>query len=111
HHLTVVESNAVRRIVVLSGTVDAISVAFGVQLQKYEYQGVIYRGRTGEILIPAELASIVTGIFGIDNRPQARAHIQFQAAAAKLSYNPLQLAQLYNFPTGSDGSGQCIAII
>jgi kumamolisin len=111
HHLTVVESNAVRRVVVLSGTADAVSAAFGVQLQKYEYQGVTYRGRTGDILIPAELASIVTGVFGIDNRPQAHAHIQFKAAAAKISYTPLQLAQLYNFPTGGDGSGQSIAII
>jgi kumamolisin len=111
HHLTVVESNAVRRVVVLSGAADAISAAFGVDLQKYEYQGETYRGRSGEILIPAELAAIVTGVFGIDNRPQARAHIQFKAAAAKISYSPLQLAQLYNFPTGSDGSGQSIAII
>ena len=26
-------------------------------------------------------------------------------------FTPLQVAQLYDFPTGLDGSGQCIAII
>jgi len=33
------------------------------------------------------------------------------ANAVNLSYTPIQLATLYNFPTGVDGSGECIAIV
>ena len=32
-------------------------------------------------------------------------------AAASTSFTPPQLAKLYDFPTGLDGSGQCIAIV
>jgi kumamolisin len=110
HQLLVVEANAARRVVILSGTVGEISAAFGVQLQKYEYQGSAFRGRTDGIFIPAELASVVTGIFGIDNRPQARAHVR-PSSAPEVSYTPPQLAQLYDFPTMGNGAGQTIGLI
>lgn len=110
HALTVEEKHAARRLVVLSGTAEAISVAFGTQIHQYEYEGTTYRGRTGSLSIPTELASIVTGVFGIDNRPQARPHIQFNASATQ-SFTPLQLAQIYDFPANSKGTGQTIGII
>jgi kumamolisin len=110
HQLMVVQANAARRVVILSGTLSDISAAFGVQLQRYEYQGNTFRGRTDGIFIPAELDGVVTGIFGIDNRPQARAHVKISAAPA-LSYYPPQLAQLYDFPTTGNGAGQTIGII
>ncbi len=110
HQLMVVEANAARRVVVLTGTVGEISAAFGVQLNRYEYQGNTFRGRTDSIFIPAELTSVVTGIFGIDNRPQARAHIKYSAAPA-VSYTSPQLAQLYDFPKSGNGAGQTIGII
>jgi kumamolisin len=118
-HLTVVETNAARRSVVLSGTAADFSKAFGVSLQQFEHAHGSYRGRTGAIHIPESLAAIVEGVFGLDNRPQARPHYQLhpsagggvQTHAAAGSFTPLQLAKLYDFPTGVDGSGQCIAII
>jgi kumamolisin len=118
HGLAVVESSAPRRTVVLSGTAAAMSEAFGVTLKQFEHDGGTYRGRTGAISVPAELAGIVEGVFGLDNRPQASPHFQVLGApgvavarAASASFTPPQLARLYDFPTGVDGKGQCIAII
>ncbi|MFP3686236.1 peptidase S53, partial [Bacillus sp. SIMBA_026] len=62
--------------------------------------------------IPAELDGIVTAVLGLDDRPQARA--QFQAiplSATGISYTPPELARIYNFPPGADGTGQIVAII
>ncbi len=117
HGLVVVESSAARRSVVLSGDAKSLSAAFGVTLQQFEHDGGTYRGRTGTISVPADLAGIVEGVFGLDNRPQAKPHFQRHEPLRGLnphvasSFTPPALAKLYNFPTGLDGSGQCIALI
>jgi kumamolisin len=118
HQLVVVESSAARRSVVLSGTASTMSAAFGVTLQQFEHEGGTYRGRTGSISVPSDLAEVVEGVFGLDNRPQAKAHFQLlqpdgevASRAAGTSFTPVQLATLYKFPTGLDGYGQCIAIV
>lgn len=117
HGLAVVESSAARRSVVLSGDVKAMSAAFGVTLEQIEHDGGTYRGRTGSITLPAELEGVVEGVFGLDNRPQAEPHFVRQEGTRKLSpmasssFTPTALAKLYDFPTGLDGSGQCIGII
>ncbi len=116
HDLTIVKIDAARRVVVLAGTADVMSAAFGVELQLYQHTEGTYRGRTGQLQIPAELAPIVEGVFGLDNRPQARPHFRrldptINTLAATTSYTPPQVGQLYNFPTTLNGQGQCIAII
>jgi len=116
--LVVVESSGPRRSVFLSGTAAQFAAAFGTAIEHYAHDGGTYRGRVGELTVPAELAGIVEGVFGIDNRPVAKPHFQIRPAAPGLaphatgtSFTPPQLAQLYNFPTGVDGTGQCIGII
>jgi kumamolisin len=118
HQLVVVASEPARRTVVLSGTASAMSAAFGVTLQQFEHDGGTYRGRTGSISVPSALGNIVEGVFGLDNRPQATSHLRIfdSIGAAKdhvagASFTPPQLAVLYQFPSGLDGSGQCIGII
>ena len=69
--LAVVESSAERRTVVLSGTAGQFAKAFGVQLRQYENNAGAYRSWSGAISVPADLAGIVEGVFGLDNRPQA----------------------------------------
>src|SRR6266568_813887 len=50
--------------------------------------------------------------FGLDTRPQARAHFRPRAAAAQgHTYPPNQVASLYQFPAGTTGAGQTIAVI
>jgi len=126
HGLTVTEVSPAKRSVVLAGTVAAFSEAFGVSLATYEYWGGTYRGRVGAVHVPAELAEIVQGVFGLDDRPQAKPHFRVLKEAATAgtsdrrnssqqlnnhSFTPTQLAQLYNFPSGVNGHGQCVAII
>jgi kumamolisin len=103
---------------VLSGTAEHFQAAFGVELSHYEHPTLgRFRGRTGSITIPADLADVVTAVLGLDDRPQARPHFRLRPAhgpimarAAAQAFTPLQLAQLYEFPDG-DGAGQCIGLI
>ena len=53
HGLTVTEVSPAKRSVVLAGTVEAFSKAFGVSLATYEYWGGTYRGRVGAVHVPA----------------------------------------------------------
>ncbi|MGA8870839.1 MAG: S53 family peptidase [Candidatus Acidiferrales bacterium] len=118
HDLAVVTEDRARRTVKLSGTIEAFTAAFGVSLRRYEHPTGTYRCRTGSLTIPTGLKSIVEGVFGLDNRPQAKAHFRLRkitpgvrAQSAGVSYSPLQVAQAYAFPPGATGAGQCIGII
>jgi kumamolisin len=112
HGLDVVEVSRARRTVVLSGIAAAFSQAFGVELQRYEHPGGAYRGRTGPVQLPASLDQVVVGVFGLDDRPQAQPHLRAAATAATGgSFTPVDIARLYNFPAGVNGSGQTIAIL
>jgi len=110
HGLTVVERSAPRRSVLLRGTVAQLSVAFGVTLKRCQAGEVAYRGREGSVSLPADLAGVVTAVVGLDDRPQARPRVRIAAQPAA-SFTPLQIAQLYDFPAGVTGAGECVAII
>jgi kumamolisin len=140
--MRVLETDLATRRVVLEATVAQASAAFGVSLGTYEAAGLTYRGREGDVHLPADLAPIVEAVLGLDNRPQAHLHLklgpplsggdlpdpdapvtdqlpgvdaEIQARAARAPKpTPLwatQVAQLYEFPTGVDGSGETIGII
>jgi len=118
HKLTVKEKSAARCTVIVSGTVAAMNQAFGVELKEYQHATGTYRGRTGAVHIPADLRDVIEGVFGLDNRPQAKPHFRrrhgragARAAAVSLSYTPIQVATLYDYPTSVNGSGECIALI
>jgi kumamolisin len=118
--LSVVQEDAGRRTVVLSGTVAQFNAAFGVDLQRFEHPGGSYRGRVGPIHLPDELRSAVEAVLGLDNRPVAKPHFRARRSPGNVywhangggstSYTPLQLASLYDFPPGT-GQGECVAII
>ena len=75
--LVVVETNPEQRSMVFSGTASAFSAAFDTMLEHFEYADGTYRGRTGALSVPADIANIVVGVFGLDDRPQAKPHYQF----------------------------------
>jgi kumamolisin len=108
-----------RRTVKVRGTVANLEKAFSVTLNDYDHPTKgRFRGRTGAIHLPTELADIVQAVLGLDNRPQARPHFRSRgakgiapAASVDISYSPVQVAQLYSFPTGVNGAGQTIGII
>jgi kumamolisin len=125
--LTIVESSLGKRRVVLMGTAEATSNAFGAELvcYKIEATGHNFRGRTGALTIPAELNGIVIAVLGLDTRPVAKPHIcrtkrVLSSAAASPAqavappsgtFTPPQVAALYGFPSGITGAGQTTAII
>ena len=110
--LTVVESSAARRSVVLKGTAANMQTAFGTTLAHYTIAAGEYRGRTGPLTIPANLHDIVTAVLGLDNRPIAKPHSRrAQAARVSGAFTPAQVAQAYSFPAGATGAGETIGII
>ena len=118
--------NRAARTVKLSGSAAACAKAFQVDLGHYAGPDCTYRGRTGQVYIPAKLKGVIVAVHGLDNRPQAKAHFRVAskvkpttksstrarpAASVSVSYTPPQVAQLYDFPAGVNGQGQTIGII
>jgi kumamolisin len=129
HRLEVVSRDRAKRTVALRGTARQLSLAFGVDLNDYERPDGHYHGRVGPIHLPSDVAAVVEGVFGLDNRPQAKPHIvmrrdrdlpeadgripvnAIRPATAPTEFTPVQLAHLYDFPEGSNGAGQTIGIV
>src|ERR1700719_1731533 len=110
--LQVEETDIARRIVVLSGTVGKVNKAFGVELQQCEEGDQTFRVREGTISVPESIAGMVTGVFGLDERPQAIPHFRLQLASTQtVSYSPMQVANLYQFPPNTTGAGETVGII
>ena len=117
------------RTIKLTGTITAMQKAFGVQLVQKTLEGITYRCREGSIHLPEELIGAVEAVLGLDNRPQAQPHFRVlgqqsnanvagakgfarpHASASNVSYTPVQIAQLYQFPQPASATGQTIAII
>ncbi len=115
--LAVTAVHPVTRRVKVTGTLGELSRTFGVTLQQVRSTGpggqvVTHRYREGPLYVPAALAGIVLAVLGLDTRPQFRAHFRSRAAAAQgTSYTPNQVADIYQFPAGTTGAGQTIAVI
>jgi len=114
-HLTVVETSVPKRRVILAGTANDVSKAFGVDFICFKNQetGRKFRGRKGTISIPTELENVVVAVLGLDQRPVATPHFWRHPKPSQSSgtFTPPQVAALYNFPTGVTGAGQTIGII
>ena len=137
HGLEVVQSSVTQSTVRVAGAVSAMSKAFSVALKSYRKGNLRYRGRTGAIFVPKALADIVEGVLGLDDRPQTEPHFRLfhpdkavkprrasrkavsaakgavltPLAAQPHAFRPTEVAALYDFPGGVDGTGQCIGII
>jgi kumamolisin len=125
-HLRIADVLPAERTVILVASAVAFAAAFKVELRTYRLpDGSSYRGREGRISIPVELSGIVVGVFGLDDRPvvsrptpfkptrekgvSAASHMQ--TAGRIPAFFPNQLAKIYHFPEGVDGTGQTIGIV
>lgn len=114
---TVVETDTASRRLRIAGPVGLLCTIFGTELETVDSVGpnnesTSHRHRTGALSVPAALDGVVTAVLGLDDRPSARAPFHFApAAAGNVSYTPLDLGRIYNFPKGTDGGGQVIAVI
>ena len=129
HGLTVTDISIPRRNISLSGTVADMSTAFGVRLKRYKANGASYRGRQGKVSIPSALHGIIERVLGLDDRPAGVPHHttlirphadsalrnkgrQNQQGNGKWArYGVRDVASIYGFPPGFDGTGQTIALI
>lgn len=113
HGLVVGRTDEARRQVKVLGSVGAVGQAFGAHFEGMyapSEDGPAYRARSGPLSVPADLGDIVTGVFGLDDRPVARPQIRFAQAGA-VSYTPPEVARAYGFPSGVDGTGETVGII
>jgi kumamolisin len=129
--LTVTETHLESRRMKVSGTIAAMQSAFGTTLSAVTSPhpdgsgDVQHRYRTGALSVPAQLSGIITAVLGLDDRPQARPQFRRRPAgtaapattaapAPAATGGPLtapQVASFYKFPSGTDGTGQTVAII
>jgi kumamolisin len=132
--LTVTETHLASRRLKVSGTIAAMQSAFGTTLSAVTSPhpdgsgDVTHRYRTGGLSVPAQLSGIITAVLGLDDRPAARpqfrrgpssrprpaAEPEDGTAAPETRGGPLtapQVASFYQFPAGTDGTGQTVAII
>src|SRR5208337_4676496 len=121
-NLSIVETHSARRTVSVSGTVAQMSKAFAVTLGRYQHEVPVlrhrgqnpitetYRGRDGFIYVPKELASIIVGVFGLDNRCVTKRN----GYPGDPKYtNPVAIQTVmnfYNFPSFA-AYGQTIGIV
>src|SRR5665213_731597 len=78
HGLAVVQTHAARRTVAVTGTVAQMNETFAVKLGRYQRTIVdkpgkppkteTYRSRDGSVHVPKDLAPVILGVFGLDNR-------------------------------------------
>ncbi len=133
--LKVLDSSGPMRRVPVQGSIRDISKALGVELNDYEHpQTGRFRGRVGEIHVPADLSGVVQGVFGLDTRnvghPRIRrgnfrpVEIETLGLATKKkggataptanpfpgAFFPTVVAELYDYPCQFTGSGQNVAI-
>src|SRR5205809_4024482 len=103
--LEVLWSDAARRSVALGGSVEQMQKAFRTDLAYYESPLGAYRGRTGPVRVPAELADVVEAVLGLDDRHQSAPHFRMlpttgdaaQPRAGSASFTPVEVAKLYDY--------------
>jgi kumamolisin len=120
HNLAVTGTDAGSRRVAVAGTVADLAEVFGASLGQvispHPAGGTaVHRYRVGGLQVPAQLGGVITAVLGLDDRPQARAQFRIAPltgeAARQQSYTAPQIGKSYQFPAGTDGSGQTLAII
>jgi kumamolisin len=121
HGFEVLQASIPQRMVRLAGPASAVKAAFGTTLKRMVLGKTRFRGRTGSISVPKDVHALIEGVFGLDDRPQAKPHFRPQAVSKKKvrlhaggganPLTPVQVAKIYSFPSGLNGSGQTIAII
>ena len=102
-------ADTARRVLHLRGTPHSLEQAFTVTLGSFRLadgRGP-FVGCTQAPRLPPEAIAVL----GLDRRPVARPHIRRPRATPARSYTPLEIGALYQFPAGTDGSGQSVAIV
>lgn len=117
HALKVLRVDPGARTMALQGRADDLARAFSTPLHHYRQGRHVFRSHQHPIRVPNELGEVVSAVLGLDNRPAAR-RPRFAAASALVAppvddntKPPSAFTELYSFPDGATGKGQCIAVL
>ena len=99
------------RTVRLTGATADVERALAVELHRFDHATGPYRAPLGPVQLPKELKGAVTGVFGLDTRPQLRPHFRRNTDPAATGYSPLAVAAAYDFPANLTGLGQGVGIL
>jgi len=109
HGLNEIGAAPERRVLHLRGTPQALAGAFGVTLGRYQLadgRGPFVGVDRAPTLPPEALA-----VLGLDRRPVASVRSRRPRATPSVTYTPPELGRLYDFPPGTNGAGETVAII
>jgi PKD repeat protein len=112
----------------VSGNTKDLSNALVAHLHKYTENDYIYYASNTSIQLPTKFSGVVDNILGINTKKIAHPYfhrsniivnnslkedtnVSLIEPHASTVFTPLQVATLYNYPTGLDGTGQKIGII
>jgi kumamolisin len=117
HRLRVVRTRSSGRTIVLHGRAHDLGKAFGAKLLHFQKAGHIFRSHREQLTVPEEIARIVDGVFGLDDRPVS--HRPRFAAGTTMAppppnpntKTPSSFRKLYSFPTRAIGAGQYIGVL
>ncbi|HKN95630.1 MAG TPA: S53 family peptidase, partial [Pseudonocardiaceae bacterium] len=116
--VTVTAEHLGSRRLTAAGPADAVSELFGTELRRASSVDptsgavVAHRSRSGQLHVPAPLDGIVVAVLGLDDRPQVRAYVRAHAdPQARTGFDVPTLGTVYDFPAGTDGTGQVVAIV
>lgn len=108
--LEVVDESAARRCVVVRGSAGAVEAAFQIRFGAYRYDEEVYRGHDDPVSVPEDLATIITAVLGLEDRPQARPCYAVSPRSDVAGFAPARVGRIYDFPQ-SGAAGQTIGII
>ncbi len=107
-----------RRSVTATGPVGKFQEAFNTHLSIWQHPSGNYRGRTGALWIPKRLQGKIRGAFGFDNRRIGYSYLRRlsspalgKSIASPKIFKATDFPRIYQFPPGTDGSNQTIAIL
>lgn len=107
--LKVVSSDALRRCVVVSGSLEQLSRAFDVELYAVDHPLGKFHTHRDAPRVPLSIHPIVECVLGFDDLPVAEPHT---AATAKGDgMNRQALLEAYAVPAQLSGKGQCVAVV
>ncbi|MCJ7637428.1 MAG: S8 family serine peptidase, partial [Nitrososphaeraceae archaeon] len=97
----------------VSGTTSILGKLFRIDFLKYKVENNEYYGPNSDIIIPLMWKNKVLHVLGFDNFEIVHPYVKVldHIPRGTSTFTPLQLARLYNFPTGLDGTGQKIGVI
>ncbi|MGH3302691.1 MAG: S53 family peptidase, partial [Streptosporangiaceae bacterium] len=117
--IEVTDADPGSRRMTVAGPSAVLAGAFGTELSQVMSTGpagaaaqVTHRYRRGTLQLPAVLDGVIVAVLGLDTRPQAASQIrQVDPALVQVSYTPPEVAGIYQYPAGTDGTGRTVAVI